>query len=116
MVLYMLKSGLELRSWPRNHLSLKQKGDKNVDERTETVKEMKVGDTAFLIRIIFRQNTTWMGEIHWLNAEKKLYFRSLMELIMLMQEALARSGVPKADYAFRTWQANEETSLKQGRN
>ena len=82
-----------------------------MEETPDAIKETRVGDSAFLIRIIFRQNATWMGEIHWLNGEKKIYFRSLMEMIMLMQDALDTSGIPPAEYSFRTWEDLEKASL-----
>jgi len=104
-------SGVELRSWPKLHLTLERKGDYGLDEKPDVKKETRVGDSAFLVRIIFRQNATWMGEIHWLNGEKKIYFRSLMEMIMLMQDALDTSGIPPAEYSFRTWEDLEEASL-----
>ena len=104
-------SGVELRTWPKLHLTLESKGAKSVEETSDAIKETRVGDCAFLIRIIFRQNATWMGEIHWLNGEKKIYFRSLMEMIMLMQDALDQCGLPPAEYSFRTWEDLEEASL-----
>ena len=104
-------AGVELRSWPKLHLTLERKGDYGLDEKPDVKKETRVGDSAFLVRIIFRQNATWMGEIHWLNGEKKIYFRSLMEMIMLMQDALDTSGIPPAEYSFRTWEDLEEVSL-----
>ena len=92
----------------------KKEGNDRMKEKP-TVRESRVGDSAFLIRIIYRQNATWMGEIHWLNGEKKLYFRSMMEMLMLMQEALDKSGTPPAEYSFRTWQALEEATFQEGK-
>lgn len=103
---------VELRSWPRLHLALEKKEESSMDDRPDGINETRVGDSAFLVRIIFRQNATWMGEIHWLNGERKIYFRSLMEMIMLMHEALERSGIPPAEYRFRTWEDLEEASLQ----
>ncbi len=54
----------------------------------------KVGSTDFLIRIQFRQHSTWQGEIQWLGKkhEKRRFFRSFLEMIMLIQEALEKEG------------------------
>jgi len=95
--------GVETRSWQRSPLTLKRKGEVVMNEKDAAATEPRVGGTAFLVRILFRQNATWMGEIHWLEGEKKLYFRSLLEMVMLMQEALERTGTPQAEYSFRTW-------------
>ena len=109
-------SGVEMRSWPKLHFTLERKGDYGLDEKPNVKMETRVGDCAFLVRIIFRQNATWMGEIHWLNGEKKIYFRSLMEMIMLMQEALDQCGIPPAEYSFRTWDDLEEAALQRDSN
>ena len=101
-------SGVEMRTWPQTHFKLHQKGRETMEEKQGPKNEAKVGDSAFLVRILFRQNATWMGEIHWLNGEKKLYFRSLLEMLMLMQEALDISGIPPAEYRFRSWEGEEE--------
>lgn len=42
----------------------------------------------FLIRILYRDHVSWQGEIHWLDGDRKVYFRSFLELIALMQEAV----------------------------
>ncbi len=70
----------------------------------------KSGSTDFLIRVLFRKNTTWQGEIHWLDSEKKRSFRSSLELMLLMQEAMDETETPRANYNFRTWalQASNE--------
>ena len=108
-------SGVKLRTWPDLHLTLVKKGENKMDEKPAARDTSKVGDSAFLVRVMFRQNATWMGEIHWLNGEKKLYFRSMMEMLMLMQEALDKSGTPPAEYSFRTWQALDDASLQEGK-
>ncbi len=66
----------------------------------------------FILRVIMRQNASWQGELRWLNSGKTVYFRSLLELIVLIQEAMVISGQPEADYSFRSWQEDsiEEAS------
>lgn len=69
------------------------------------------GSTDFLVRVLFRENTTWQGEIHWLGSDKKRNFRSSLELMLLMQEAMDKTETPRANYSFRTWAiqtSNEE--------
>ena len=39
---------------------------------------------TFLVHIIENQNATWQGDVTWLDQEKKESFRSLLELITLM--------------------------------
>ncbi|MCI8950235.1 MAG: hypothetical protein HFG49_09355 [Lachnospiraceae bacterium] len=48
---------------------------------------MKAKQT-FLVHIVESQNATWQGNVTWLNQEKTENFRSLLELIKLMDAAV----------------------------
>ena len=43
---------------------------------------------TFQIKVRFMRNATWQGEIHWIEENKKQNFRSDLEMIRLMDEAL----------------------------
>lgn len=43
---------------------------------------------TFIIQIQFRQNATWQGAISWLNHKKKQNFRSALELLKLLDDAM----------------------------
>ena len=73
----------------------------------------KNGSANFLIRIIYQNNTSWQGEVRRLDNNKKMNFRSLMELMMLMQEAVADADTPNAEYSIRSWNDNGEELLQQ---
>lgn len=47
---------------------------------------------TFLVHIIENQNATWQGNITWLNQEKKESFRSLLEMIKLIDAAVGFGG------------------------
>jgi len=53
-----------------------------------------IGSTkgTFEITVKFMQNSTWQGEIHWIESNKKQNFRSALEMLKLMDEALAESA------------------------
>lgn len=68
-----------------------------------TGKPPKEGSADFLVKIMFRNNVNWQGEIHWLSTDKKRRFRSSLELLMLIQEAMDEGGTPQSDYTFRSW-------------
>ncbi len=53
----------------------------------KSVRKSKFGGTNFLISIYYQENHSWQGTIHWLETDKKLHFRSELELISLMQSA-----------------------------
>lgn len=44
---------------------------------------------TFSILLICRQNSSWQGQITWLEKSKKENFRSVLELIMILDSALS---------------------------
>ena len=46
---------------------------------------------TFLVRILFRQNASWQGTLTWVEGGQEEYFRSVLELIGLMDNALGYS-------------------------
>ena len=53
----------------------------------------KKGELAtFSVRLLFRQNASWQGMITWVENDMEEYFRSVLELIMLLDNAMT-SGV-----------------------
>ena len=47
---------------------------------------------TFTIQVQFRQNATWQGTIAWMENKKIQQFRSALEMIKLMDNALAESS------------------------
>lgn len=43
---------------------------------------------TFAVRVLFRQNASWQGSVKWLEGDKEEQFRSVLELILLMDSAL----------------------------
>lgn len=66
--------------------------------------------TTFLVRIQFQENTTWQGRIEWLEGKKSKPFRSLLELIVLMQEAQQLAGSGEIELRFHSWDEKEDVS------
>lgn len=51
--------------------------------------QKKKGDQGtFIVRVKYRQNATWQGEVIWAEREQKEYFRSALELLKLIDSAL----------------------------
>jgi len=44
---------------------------------------------TFAVRILFRQNASWQGSVTWLEGNREESFRSVLELIFLMDSALS---------------------------
>lgn len=66
-----------------------------------------VGGVSFLVKIQFCQNSTWQGTIQWLDEKKSKPFRSLLELIQLINEAINQE---QASPDSHLWDEKEEVS------
>ena len=49
---------------------------------------------TFSMRILFRQNASWQGSLNWVEGQQEEYFRSVLELMVLLDNAL---GYTKED-------------------
>jgi hypothetical protein len=102
----------------RNHNKYIQEEVRKIMEIKFKNYEEKLGSTDFLIKICFRQHTSWQGEIQWIISDSKesktIFFRSLLEMIFLMQEALEKENNVKAEYNFYSWDDNNEKFKKIG--
>jgi len=68
------------------------------------LKKKKGEKETFLVQVLYRQHATWQGQVIWMEQNKKMYFRSAMELLKLMDSAMEQSAqgldpdqVPEAD-------------------
>lgn len=52
------------------------------------------GRGTFVIQILNQQNATWQGTITWTDGKKTLPFRSLLELIKLIDSVLETEEEP----------------------
>ena len=43
---------------------------------------------TFGVRVLFRQNASWQGSVRWLEGDREESFRSVLELLQLMNSAL----------------------------
>lgn len=75
-------------------------------ERKQKTATQKGGPT-FFIRINYRQNASWQGTIQWLEGKSTRFFRSHLEMVMLMQEAVEKSGGAEARI-LSSWEDEEE--------
>lgn len=57
----------------------------------EILQSVRPGMPSYLISVMFRQNSSWQGEITWWNPKKKVktvHFRSVLELIHLIWSSI----------------------------
>ncbi len=58
---------------------------------TKQVKDIhSLGGSNFLITIHHSENNSWQGVINWLDTGKTIHFRSALEMMSLIDEAVAR--------------------------
>lgn len=60
--------------------------------------EQKGKLVTFSVKVQFRRNASWQGVICWIDKNKEEYFRSTLEMIMLMDNALGEG---------ESWNSNE---------
>ncbi|MBS6723937.1 MAG: hypothetical protein KH268_13270 [Clostridiales bacterium] len=48
-------------------------------------------DQTFILKILDRQNSTWQGSIVWVEKQTEQYFRSALEMLKLIDEALLQN-------------------------
>ncbi len=46
---------------------------------------------TFIVKVDNRQRDTWQGEIVWAEENRRQHFRSSLELLLLMNEAMNKS-------------------------
>jgi len=64
------------------------------------IKEEKFKGSSFLIKIKYQQNNSIQGSIHWLEKNKIVNFRSMMEMMMLITENIDKKQL-------RSWGGSE---------
>ncbi|MGI5897412.1 MAG: hypothetical protein ACOX6U_10780 [Oscillospiraceae bacterium] len=58
------------------------------DIKMSEISQNESPQAKFIVHVQFRQNATWQGTIQWVDAEKTQHFRSTLEMLRLMEEAL----------------------------
>lgn len=52
---------------------------------------------TFRVKVMFRQNASWQGNVTWVEKGKEESFRSALELIMLMDSSFAQEAAAAVD-------------------
>lgn len=58
---------------------------------------------TFIIRVQHRQNSSWQGRITWMEENKTVYFRSIWEMIKLVESALDTVSVQEEGSEEASW-------------
>ena len=54
----------------------------------KSMDQKKKGKQTFIVEMIEHQKYTWQGQVHWIQGNKKVPFRSVMELLHLIDSAI----------------------------
>ncbi len=58
--------------------------------------DMRQGrEATFYLKVLFRQNASWQGTVKWVEAGQEESFRSVLELLLLMDSAASSQQVKK---------------------
>lgn len=64
-----------------------------------------LGGKNFIVSIYYQENHSWQGVVQWLDTGKTVHFRSELELLNLISQAVQAT---QADVGgFRTWADDE---------
>jgi hypothetical protein len=74
----------------------------------------RIGGSTFLVRIYFKQHANWQGTIQWLETNKTVPFRSVLELISLLNEAVEKDLTGSEGLGFRSWENMEPEEIMCG--
>ncbi|MDN5351823.1 MAG: hypothetical protein PWQ12_742 [Clostridiales bacterium] len=75
--------------------------DKTNQKKSKTASGKGIGGSNFLVSVQHTENHSWQGYIQWLDTGRKIHFRSELEMLTLMQEAVQRSQ--PSETPFRSW-------------
>jgi hypothetical protein len=85
-----MEQTLNHMNFPQSYTAIRNFADPPEYTTGPPGEEILTGSKAtFALRILFRQNASWQGSVTWLEGKKEQSFRSVLELILLMDSAIA---------------------------
>ncbi len=67
------------------------------EEIMSNLENKKGEEGTFIVQVKYRQNATWQGQVVWAEKNKKMYFRSALELLRLIDDAMRAEADAAAD-------------------
>ena len=62
---------------------------KKKTHKREIMDGKKMKKQSFIVDVIEHQKGTWQGQIHWIQGDKKISFRSVLEMLYLMDSVVS---------------------------
>jgi hypothetical protein len=95
-LLKSIEDDLAINKFPQSAMQYRTWGAGNATERKAKLSDIEgfkvdpvpgtIGPT-FIVRVLYRQNATWQGTIQWIEGRQMRLYRSVNELLSLMDEA-----------------------------
>ena len=84
-----METMLDEMSFPQSFSMIRSFAEKpQTDLVAQTGEGSYKGKVAtFSVRVLFRQNTSWQGSVAWLEGKREETFRSVLELLLLIDSA-----------------------------
>jgi len=84
------QAGLKTRSFVDEVSDIKHV---NILDKSQKLKKIDVQEKTgkrgtFIVHVKFRQNASWQGEVVWREQNKRMHFRSVLELMKMIDSAL----------------------------
>lgn len=92
-MIFLIEQLLDARAFPLRGTSVRSFSGSTIKKNTCKDKFNKADDVpvaSFRISVMFRQNSSWQGNIQWMEDKVVTPFRSVLELIQLMDSVLSR--------------------------
>lgn len=72
---------------------MNKKRTQAVEVNTNSFDEKVIRDKTFIVKIKYGQNHSIQGSIQWIEKRKTVYFRSMMELVILLSESVENKDI-----------------------
>ena len=87
-VLLQMEDLLDQMKLPQSFTAKRSFTPPGPDARKQPMLERRLGRRAtFGVRVLFRQNASWQGSVTWMETGREEAFRSVLELLLLMNSA-----------------------------
>ena len=116
-MLFRMDDFFDRLNFPRRSNNVRSFSGDPIEYRKDTEKEKLMSDSSllghhgkqetFIVRVQHRQNNTWQGRITWADKNKTLTFRSIWEMVHLMENALYENAAPEELPRIESWEEED---------
>ena len=81
---------LDQMNMPQSFFAIRSFAEKPAVDLSERRQDVACNGkvATFHVKVLFRQNTSWQGSISWLEGKREETFRSVLELLLLIDSAI----------------------------